>query len=75
MISPTTRPATATASAPTDHVRHLTQLDLARRWRISPRTLEAWRSLRRGPVYLKLGGVVVYRAQDVEVFEQAQLRG
>lgn len=75
MLSPTIRPATATAKAPPDHVRHLTQLDLARRWRISPRTLEAWRLLRRGPVYLKLGEVVVYRVEDIEVFEQAQLRG
>ena len=53
-------------------VRHLTQLDLARRWRISPRTLERWRSLRQGPAYLRLGAVVVYRLEDVEAFEATQ---
>jgi hypothetical protein len=55
-------------------VRHLTQLDLARRWRKSPRTLERWRWLRQGPRYLKLGARVVYRLDDVEAFEAAQLR-
>jgi hypothetical protein len=50
----------------------LTQLDLARRWRISPRTLERWRWLRQGPAYLKLGAVITYRLQDVEAFEARQ---
>jgi hypothetical protein len=63
------------ARSPNEHVCHLNQLDLARRWRISPRTLERWRWLRQGPSYLKLGGVVVYRAADIEAFEQTQLRG
>jgi hypothetical protein len=50
-------------------VQHLHQAELARRWRISPRTLERWRWLGRGPGYLKLGGRVVYRVVDVEAFE------
>ena len=53
-------------------VCHLNQTDLARRWRISPRTLERWRWLKQGPVYLKLGGRVAYRTQDIEAFEAAQ---
>jgi hypothetical protein len=61
------------ATAPTDHPRHLRQIDLARRWCVSPRTLERWRWLRQGPAYLKLGGVVVYRLEDVVAFEAAQL--
>jgi len=52
----------------------LTQRDLARRWPISPRTLERWRWLRQGPPFLKLGGRVVYRLEDIEEFERAQLR-
>jgi hypothetical protein len=55
-------------------IKHLNQIDLARRWRISPRTLERWRWLRQGPAYLKVGGHVVYRLEDVEAYEAAQLR-
>jgi hypothetical protein len=50
-------------------VHHLHQIELANRWRISPRTLERWRWLKQGPIYLKVGGRVVYRAADVEAFE------
>jgi hypothetical protein len=53
-------------------VRHFNQIDLARRWSISPRTLERWRWLRQGPEYLKIGGHVVYRVEDIEAFEAAQ---
>lgn len=55
-------------------VRHLNQTDLARRWRISPRTLERWRWLAQGPAFLKIGGRVAYRIEDVEAFEAVQLR-
>lgn len=50
-------------------VRHLTQHELAQRWRISPRTLERWRWLQEGPQFLKIGGRVVYRLEDVEAYE------
>jgi hypothetical protein len=53
--------------------RHLHQEDVARRWRISARTLERWRWLKQGPAYLKVGGRVVYRLSDVEAYEKAQL--
>jgi|LakMenEpi03Aug12_release.lakeMendotaPanAssembly.Ray.scaffolds.fasta_scaffold1355208_1 hypothetical protein len=49
----------------------LNQIDLARRWRISPRTLERWRWLGQGPRYLKLGGRVLYRLADIEAYEQS----
>jgi len=50
-------------------IRHLNQVDLARRWNLSPRTLERWRWLRQGPRYLKIGGRIVYRLDDIEVYE------
>jgi hypothetical protein len=53
-------------------VRHLTSLDLARRWRMSTRTLERWRWRKHGPAFLRLGKVVVYRIEDVEAFEATQ---
>jgi hypothetical protein len=54
--------------------RHLNEIDLARRWRVSERTLERWRWLQQGPQYLKIGGRVVYRLEDVEAFERAQTK-
>ena len=55
-------------------IAHLSQVKLAQRWDISPRTLERWRWLGQGPKFLKLGGRVVYRIQDVENYEAEQLR-
>jgi hypothetical protein len=56
-------------------VRHLDQFALARRWTLSQRTLERWRWRKIGPRYIKLGGHVAYRLEDIEDFERAQLRG
>ena len=52
---------------------HLNQVELSRRWKLSPRTLERWRWLGQGPSFLKLGGRVAYRIEDVEAFEAAGL--
>jgi hypothetical protein len=52
----------------------LLQAELARRWRISPRTLERWRCHRVGPVWLQLNGRVLYRLEDVLAFEHSRLR-
>ena len=53
-------------------VRHLNQRELAERWDISVRTLERWRWLLQGPPFLKLGGRIVYRIEDIEAYETAQ---
>ena len=53
-------------------IRHLNQVELARRWSLSHRTLERWRWEGHGPRYLKVGGRVVYRLEDIEAFEAAQ---
>jgi hypothetical protein len=50
-------------------IKHLNQVQLSRRWSISPRTLERWRWLHQGPQYLKIGSRVVYRLDDIEAFE------
>lgn len=50
----------------------LNQKQLARRWGLSPRTLERWRCQGRGPNYLKLVGRISYRLTDIEAFEAAQ---
>ena len=53
---------------------YLTQVELAVRWRISPRTLERWRWAGDGPRFIKIGGLVRYRLEDIEGFEAEQLR-
>lgn len=54
---------------------HFNQVELGRRWRISHRTLERWRWLKQGPRYLKIGGRVVYRLEDIEAYEAEQAQG
>jgi predicted site-specific integrase-resolvase len=53
---------------------HLNQHQLAKRWSMSYRTLERWRWLGVGPKYLKIGGKVVYRLEDIEAYEAESLR-
>ena len=54
-------------------IKHFNQVQLARRWNISERTLERWRWLRQGPPFLKVGGRVLYRVEDVETYEAKHL--
>ena len=54
-------------------MQHLDQKQLARRWLLSPRTLEQWRWQGRGPRYLKIGGRVIYPLSEVEAFEATRL--
>lgn len=51
----------------------MNQGQLAQRWDLSPRTLEQWRWRGVGPRYMKIGGRVIYRLQDVEDFEVERL--
>jgi hypothetical protein len=55
-------------------VRHWNQVELADRWHVSPRTLERWRCFGGGPPFLKINGRILYRLEDIEAFEAAQLR-
>jgi hypothetical protein len=55
-------------------ISHFNQAELAFRWRISPRTLERWRCSKTGPIFLKIGGRVIYRLEDIEAFEKASIR-
>jgi predicted site-specific integrase-resolvase len=50
----------------------LNQALLANRWQISPRTLERWRWTGEGPAFVKIGGRVIYRLDDILAFENAR---
>jgi len=49
----------------------MTQEELAFRWKISEATLERDRSLKQGCRYLKIGGLIRYKMQDVLEYEDA----
>jgi hypothetical protein len=57
-----------------DPPRHLTQRQLAQRWEKSEASLERWRSLGIGPRFLKLGGQIRYRLDDILAYEASCLR-
>lgn len=52
---------------------NINQKQLANRWGMSERTLERWRCIGWGPCFMKLGGRVVYRTQDILDFEESRL--
>lgn len=52
----------------------LSEVDLAARWAISSKTLTRWRTVRRGPPFVKLGKMVRYAMSDVLEFERNGLR-
>jgi len=54
-------------------LNHMNQQQLAEYWGISTRTLERWRSIGWGPRYIKIGGRVVYRAEDILEYEAEHL--
>lgn len=52
-------------------IKHLSSRELATRWGLKPRTLERWRAVGLGPHFLRLGGRIAYRLEDVEAYEQS----
>ena len=51
----------------------LTEQMLAERWHCSASRLQRWRAANTGPSYLKIGGKVLYRQDDVSAYESAHL--
>ncbi len=47
---------------------------LAARLDLQPATLEQWRWSGKGPAYVKLGGRVRYRVQDLESWIESRVR-
>jgi len=59
---------------PHEHPNLLTPRQLATRWGMSEKTLERWRTLGTGPMFLKLGSRVMYPLNAVTAHEQDRLR-
>ena len=60
---------TAAHAAPGE-VRAFDENQLAQRWDISHRTLQQWRRMGIGPIYLKLGNRVSDCRKDIEQYER-----
>ena len=52
----------------------LTEQMLAARWHCSSSRLQNWRSHQKGPPFLKFGGRVLYRVDDILEFEKKYLQ-
>lgn len=52
-----------------------TETELARRWNISIKTLQRWRSEERGPPYIKLSKAVRYPVDEIVTYEQLNRQG
>lgn len=62
---------TVTSPAPTPGL--LTEQMLALRWHCSTSRLQRWRADQKGPAYLKIGGKVLYRLEDLRDYEKAHI--
>ena len=54
-----------------DEDRLLMSAETARRIRVTPTTLKAWRHRRQGPPFYRYGRRVVYRASEVDAWVRA----
>jgi hypothetical protein len=52
---------------------HMSTNQLADYWGISGRTLERWRGIGYGPHFVKVGGRVLYRVEDILEYESSHL--
>ena len=51
------------------HEVYISEKGLARKWGMSPKTLQRWRWLKKGPEYIKIGGRIRYNRDSVINFE------
>jgi hypothetical protein len=54
--------------------KRLTPEELSELWNVPLATLSQWRWNGRGPEFIKLGKHILYRLQEVEIFEKEKLR-
>ncbi|MBO4480883.1 MAG: helix-turn-helix domain-containing protein [Alphaproteobacteria bacterium] len=54
------------------HTR-LTESELSKYWGIKRNTLQKWRSLGIGPIYIKLGAKVIYPREAIIAYEQERM--
>jgi hypothetical protein len=50
----------------------LTPEDLARMWQVSPGTIANWRTNKKGPEFIRIGGLVRYSPEAVQAWLDKQ---
>jgi hypothetical protein len=63
----------AVVTSPAATPELLTEQMLALRWHCSTSRLQRWRANQKGPTYLKIGGKVLYRLEDLRQYEKAHI--
>ena len=60
----------------TSSAEFLTDACLVNRWKgqVTKATLATWRSRNNGPAFVKIGGRVLYRREDIESYEAKNTR-
>ena len=53
----------------------MTETEVAKRLNVSRASLRRWRVLKRGPTFMKIGGLVRYRPEDLEAWLDALSKG
>lgn len=53
----------------------LTEDEVAFHWRLTKRTLQRWRCSGKGPAWMRIGGRILYRREDVLAYEASVLTG
>ena len=48
----------------------MSEKELAEYWGLKTHTLQKWRTLGTGPVYIKIGSRVIYTREAIEAYEQ-----
>lgn len=61
-------------TTPTTPTTALTEGELATRWAISPKTLQAWRLRGVGPAHTKIGNAVRYMPDAIAAYEAENTR-
>lgn len=60
------------SEAPAVEIQWLTPDDLARMWQVSAGTIANWRTNKKGPEFVRIGGLVRYRPEAVQAWLEAQ---
>ncbi len=51
----------------------MTEKELAEHWGVKRNTLQKWRSAGVGPIYVKIGGKVIYPLEAIREYERSRM--
>ncbi|HEX9137313.1 MAG TPA: helix-turn-helix domain-containing protein [Nitrospirota bacterium] len=60
------------SDTPAPAAQYLTPDDLAHMWQVSVGTIANWRTSKKGPEFIRIGGLVRYSPESVKAWLEAQ---